>query len=319
MTATVPMCSATRRRASRSSSPSAAPTSRPATTTTDANGEADFCYTGTVAGLDTITAFADTNGDGDQDTGEPSGTATKLYTPGAPAILTLDPPADTNTVGEEHCVTATLTDIFGNPIQGETINFSVPTAIATFATPSSGTDETDANGEATFCFSAALPGEDTIHAYADVDDNDTQDAGEPFADATKTWLLPTNTDLCEVKVTEGGWIIANNGDRASFGGNARVTDGDASGSQNYQDHGPAQPRHVKSIEVTAVTCSDDLTAATIFGRATVNDMGDFIFRIDVTDVGEPGSNDTYGIMVSDGYFSGQHVLQGGNVQIHKMQ
>ena len=53
--------------------------------TTDANGEADFCYTGTVAGLDTITAFADTNGDGDQDLGEPEGTATKLYTPGDPA------------------------------------------------------------------------------------------------------------------------------------------------------------------------------------------------------------------------------------------
>ena len=42
-----------------------------------------------------------------------------------------------------------------------------------------------------------------------------------------------------------------------------------------------------------------------------------MFRIDVTDQGEPGTNDTYGITMSDGYVSGQQRLQGGNVQIHK--
>jgi CSLREA domain-containing protein len=287
--------------------------------TTDANGEATFCYTGTTAGEDAITAFADTNDDGDQDVGEPTGAATKTWTPGAPATLTLEPAADTNTVGEEHCVTATVRDAFGNPVPGVTVRFSVPTAVATFASPSSGSDVTDANGEATFCYSASLPGEDAIHAYADTDDDHTQDAGEPFGDATKTWILPPNTALCEVKITEGGWIIANNGDRASFGGNAKVTaDGtEVQGEENYQDHGPAQPRHVKSIELLATTCSDDLTSATIFGTATIDGSGEFIFRIDVTDQGEPGSNDTYGIMLSDGYASGQHQLRGGNVQIHK--
>jgi hypothetical protein len=57
--------------------------------------------------------------------------------------------------------------------------------------------------------------------------------------------------------------------------------------------------------------------ATIFGRATVDGAGNFVFRIDVSDQGEPGNNDTYGIIVSDGYASGQQRLQGGNVQIHK--
>ncbi len=74
---------------------------------------------------------------------------------------------------------------------------------------------------------------------------------------------------------------------------------------------------VKSIKLTAVTCSDDLQGATIFGTATIDGSGTFVFRIDVTDLGEPGRNDTYGIILSNGYASGQKPLQPGNVQIHK--
>jgi hypothetical protein len=146
-----------------------------------------------------------------------------------------------------------------------------------------------------------------------------QDVGEPFGDATKTWTPPASTEFCEVKITQGGWIIANNGDRASFGGNAKVSaDGSSvQGQQEYQDHGPAQPRNVHSIELLATTCSDDLTTATIFGTATIDGSGMFVFRIDVIDQGEPGTNDSYGIMLSDLYVSGQKQLQGGNVTIHK--
>ena len=132
------------------------------------------------------------------------------------------------------------------------------------------------------------------------------------------WTPPPSTAFCEVKITQGGWIIAINGDRANFGGNAQVDkNGNVQGNENYQDQGPAQPRHVQSIELLATTCSSDLTAASIFGTATVDGMGNYIFRIDVTDMGDPGINDSYGIMMSDGYLSGQRQLLGGNVQIHK--
>jgi hypothetical protein len=165
---------------------------------------------------------------------------------------------------------------------------------------------------------AARPGR--LHAFADTDQDGQQDPGEPFGDATKTWTLPPNTALCEVTITEGGWIIANNGDRASFGGNAKVSaDGSSvQGQQQYQDHGPTQPRTVHSIELTAVTCSDDLSSATIFGTATIDGSGMFVFRIDVIDQGEPGTNDAYGIILSDGYASGQQLLRGGNGKIHKV-
>ena len=51
---------------------------------------------------------------GAQDPGEPSGTATKTWVLGAPATLTLAPKSDTNPVGTQHCVTATVRDAFGN-------------------------------------------------------------------------------------------------------------------------------------------------------------------------------------------------------------
>jgi hypothetical protein len=237
-----------------------------------------------------------------------------------PTTLTLEPTAPPpNTVGTQHCVTATVRDQFGNPMPDVTVRFSVPTAVATQASPASGSATTDENGEAKFCYSASLPGEDAIHAFADTNDDDDQDPGEPFGDATKTWILPLSTAFCEVKITQGGWIIANNGDRASFGGNAKVS-GDAEtvqGQEQYTDHGPLTPMNVHSIELLATTCSDDLTMATIYGTATIDGSGMYVFRIDVTDMGEPERSDSYGIMLSNGYVSGQHQLQGGNVQIHK--
>jgi Bacterial Ig-like domain (group 1) len=289
--------------------------------TTGANGQCQFTYTGTHAGLDTITAYADSNNNSTQDAGEPMGTATKIWVAGPAATLTLTPAADTNTVGDQHCVTATVRDAFLNPVSGVTVRFSVPTHVATFAHPFEGSATTNASGQAMFCFTASLPGTDAIHAYADTNNSGTQDAGEPFGDATKVWTPPPSTAFCEVTITNGGWITAVNGDRANFGGNAKVSNDGSSvqGSEEYQDQGPADPRNVKSTQILATTCTTDTQpqAASIFGRATIDGSGDFVFRIDVTDGGNGGSTDSYGIMLSDGYSSGQQPLGGGNVDIHK--
>jgi hypothetical protein len=56
--------------------------------------------------------------------------------------------------------------------------------------------------------------------------------------------------------------------------------------------------------------------ATIFGEATIDGSGTYAFRIDLTDLGSPGTADTYGILLSNGYNSGVHSLMGGNVTIH---
>jgi hypothetical protein len=120
------------------------------------------------------------------------------------------------------------------------------------------------------------------------------------------------------KITNGGWIIANNGDRANFGGNAKADeDGNVSGQEEYQDKGPADPFNLHG-DVTVIVCdTSDPTRATIFGDATIDGSGSHTFRIDVRDFAEPGKGvDTYRMRVN-AYDSGEQVLRGGNIQIHR--
>jgi hypothetical protein len=230
--------------------------------------------------------------------------------PGPPATLTLAPKTATNTVDAQHCVTATVKDQFGNVTPNITVRFAVTGAVTT-----SGSVTTNASGEATFCYTSALPGSDVITAYADTNNNGVQDPGEPGDTAAKTWVLPPSTPGC--KVTYGGRILAANGAKATFGGNAMVPASGPKGSEEYRDHGAAANLNVHSINVLAVTCSADGKSASIFGTATINGSGSFSYRIDLTDNGEPGAgSDTYRIRLSSGYDSGTQTLSGGNVQLH---
>jgi hypothetical protein len=126
-----------------------------------------------------------------------------------------------------------------------------------------------------------------------------------------------STPNCELKISDGGSIIAMNGDWGTFGGNAKVSSsGIAAGQQEYHDHGPLQPITVNTIDVRAVTCSSDRTKASVFGNATVDGVGSFEYQIDLQDNGEPGIDDKYRIFIPGvAYESGLQTLQGGNVQI----
>ena len=128
------------------------------------------------------------------------------------------------------------------------------------------------------------------------------------------------TPICEIFIADGGRITALNGDKATFGGNARSSaTGQTSGQQVYQDQGPAQALTVKSLSVLAIVC-EGTTQASIYGQATINGSGSFFYRINVKDVGEPGvGRDTYWILLQNGYNSGQQTLEGGNVQIRRTQ
>ena len=126
-----------------------------------------------------------------------------------------------------------------------------------------------------------------------------------------------STPNCEITINNGGRITALNTDTATFGGHARVSSaGAASGNQEYQDHGPVQPMNVQALTVEAVICSDDRTSAEIHGLASVDGEGEYQYRISLHDGGEPGTDDTYGILIPGvPYNSGDQLLQGGNVQI----
>lgn len=140
---------------------------------------------------------------------------------------------------------------------------------------------------------------------------DTTHNGVEDAFVAKFSEAPTSTAGCEI--TTGGWITAENGDRASFGGHAKVNEsGETQGRLSYVDHGPAQRLNVHSISVQMIVCEG--SSASIFGQASINGSGVLDFRINLQDLGKGA--DTYQLIIDD-YDSGEQVLGGGNIQIRQ--
>jgi hypothetical protein len=272
--------------------------------TTGPDGQCTFTYTGpNVAGEDLITGCVDTNRDGDIDPGEPCATATKTWV--GPAVVVLTPPTAINTVGSTHTVTATVTTAMpGQPVPGFTVYFTVAGAVTT-----TGSCTTDANGQCTFTYTGPdLPGADLITGCADANRDSDVDPGEPCGEATKIWILPVTTPG---QVTGGGWIAEDPlGIRVSFGFNAQAGDDGPKGNCNVIDH-PTKT-HIKCVSVDVLVVAG--THATFFGEATVDGV-ETDYRIDVDDLGEPGTLDTFKIQTDSGYVAGG-VLDGGNIQIH---
>jgi hypothetical protein len=225
---------------------------------------------------------------------------------GPSATLDLAPEAAANPIGTEHCLTATSTDLFGEPTPNEVVRFSVSGAVE-----ASGSAATDANGHATFCYDGpAFPGTDQISAFADTDSDGDQDVGEPGDVAAKDWVPPESTAGCHASGT--GRITAANGDRAIFNGIVKTrTSGSPIGRESYDDRGPAERVRMRSISIDALVC--ERRAATIYGEARVD--GDEVgFRIDLEDNG-PRHQDRYRIVLSTGYDSGAQQPTTGNVKV----
>ena len=140
---------------------------------TNASGYAQFCYTGANAGLDTITAFVDSNDNNTKDASEPQETATKRWLATQPTI-TLEPPTGDNPIGTTHKLTATVTERrrpgggragrvlrAGRQRQREHLRGDRRTRFAV----------TDANGQATCTYTGYSGGTDTILAFADTNSN----------------------------------------------------------------------------------------------------------------------------------------------------
>jgi Ca2+-binding RTX toxin-like protein len=105
--------------------------------------------------------------------------------------LDLTPATDSNPEDTPHTVTAHVEDSSGDPVAGVTVNFAVTGTNAT-----TGSDATDAGGDATFTYTGADVGADTITAFADEDGDDVDDPGEPGDTATKTWTVVVPEPEC---------------------------------------------------------------------------------------------------------------------------
>src|SRR5207245_3568118 len=109
----------------------------------------------------------------------------------------------------------TVTNAAGGPVTGATVLFST-----SGSTNASGSCTTDVNGQCSFTYAGPqLPGADIITGCADSNMNGIADPGEPCAEATKAWTLPTST---AGQTTGGGQILnAAGNDKIAFGYNAK--------------------------------------------------------------------------------------------------
>jgi hypothetical protein len=119
-------------------------------------------------------------------------------------------------------------------------------------------------------------------------------------------------------VTGGGWITNTpQGAKANFGVAGGIKQGAFWGHLTYIDHGSSGPK----VKGTGVTAYRVLSATTrhIEGTAEVNGQDGYTYQVDVTDNGEPGTNDTFAIQLSGpgGYnYSAGGTLGGGNIKLH---
>jgi hypothetical protein len=218
------------------------------------------------------------------------------------ASITLTPGESVDPIGTTHTVTATVVGgTVQQPLAGITVYFTVSGSVNM-----TGQCTTDQTGQCSFTYQGPdLPGSDLIEAYADANNNGIEDPSEVPGSATKEWVLPAATPG---QTTGGGQILWVTG-KVVFGFNAQNQNGKLKGNCNVID--VTSRLHIKCLTVTSLVISG--THATFFGEATVNGVATN-YRIDVDDLAEPGTGDTFKIQTDSGY-TASGVLTAGNIQV----
>jgi len=165
-------------------------TLNPINATTNIDGEAKTTLTSTEAGNSTVTASTtvydfDLSTDGEAYNSKPA-EKDWVY-----ARIKIDPPEDTNIVGDSHNFTATVetstNNITWNPYEGATVTFNVTSGPGDLTPPSA---VTDASGEAETTLTSTEAGNSTVTASTKVYDWDLSTDGEAYNSdpAEKEWV-----------------------------------------------------------------------------------------------------------------------------------
>ena len=109
--------------------------------------------------------------------------------------LTLTPPTGTAQTGTQYCVAATVRDQFNNPVVGVRVDFAI-----SGANPTSGFNNTDASGVASFCYTGTVAGTDNIVASIGTLSQTAQVTYVAPA-TSSTWIGVISTDW----FTPGNW------------------------------------------------------------------------------------------------------------------
>jgi len=223
-----------------------------------------------------------------------------------PRNLTLTPAQATNPVGDEHCVTAHVTDAGGGPAAGFAVRFDILGVNTVTATRS-----TSPTGDAVLCYTGGLvEGDDEIITYADGNGNGFRDLGEPGAVGQKHWVTPASEVDCAVSFR--GQFTTQDGGKATLNGRAETIGGVSAGRHSFIDRRASL--RVRSRDVAALVCADDGSAAGVFGEAKVGGAR-VTYRIDLRPPTGSARAGSYRIRLDSGYDSGQRPLRSGRIRI----
>jgi hypothetical protein len=115
-----------------------------------------------------------------------------------------------------------------------------------------------------------------------------------------------STEQAEMSISRG----TGAGGKANFAFDVQYAAGVVSGQLTYVDHG--EDKNVESTSITSFTRTG--SKASFAGVAQVDGVSGVSFTVEVEDLGEPGSADTFRIVLGDGYTAGGVLLK-GNIQV----
>ena len=160
------------------------------TLATDAQGEVSCVYSGTRPGTDQIRAVADLDNSISHTSEVAVGSATFTWTSGDADLLRLEPETGLAELGDEECLTASALDDGGESGFVQAVD-KVVLLTVTGANEASDSARTDQQGRAELCYVPTNPGDDTLTAFVDNNENGADDGdSEPEATATRNWLEP---------------------------------------------------------------------------------------------------------------------------------
>ena len=234
-------------------------------------------------------------------TGTTTMTMQQSFESGGPPGVTVEvsPATAVDPVGTLYTVSAIVRDAAGNPVQGETVLWHIigSTEEMTRCT-------TDPSGSCSISYLGPdQPSADEITACADTNLNAVVDVGEPCGAGTKSWSPAAATP----GGATGGGYIRDSEVAFGFAARARSLSDPPEGGCSVIDR--VQAVHIHCLNVTSLVLAP--TQATFFGEADQDGISTN-YRIDVDDLSDTGSMDTFTIHTDRGYVA-SGVLTGGNI------
>ena len=221
------------------------------------------------------------------------------------ASITLTGPATPPVAGQDATLTATVRDAGGQPVANAPVSWS-SAGVGALAAAEGLTDE---RGTVVATARSNLPGAQNV----------TATSGAASGSVALSWLglpaPPPAPPSTPGKASGGGHFTVGNKRHFAFFAEYTAQAGAPGGDLSYDDKAGAKVKG-QSVESLAINGNQ----AVIKGSATYNGASGYRFEITTVDHGEPGSNDSFSLVVTQPldplfrYESGG-TLSGGNVKV----